>query len=253
MRPKLLQVDGQSPSECWPDRAVRSRGPAKPNGDTRRFRSPTGTETAIPTSSTTRSGHRSACCATTTAHWSQAPLADRCRRDASRSGTGGRRKSNAALTQWRTTPSQSTSTATSKLDLVALDQEGYLTLRSTGRRGAAIFVDEDNQPLRLNRKIVRRIRTGEIGRGRLGRRRAARSAGQFRKRDLVSQLRRHATARSCLKKIGNLARRNVAGHTSSPAVCDFDGTASRTCWSAPRTAGSTTSTTTTACSIPTTN
>ncbi|MGY8690198.1 MAG: exo-alpha-sialidase, partial [Verrucomicrobiales bacterium] len=25
-----------------------------------------------------------------------------------------------------------------------------------------------------------------------------------------------------LKKVGNLARRNVAGHTSSPAVCDFD-------------------------------
>ena len=25
-----------------------------------------------------------------------------------------------------------------------------------------------------------------------------------------------------LKKIGNLAKRNVAGHTSSPAICDFD-------------------------------
>ena len=25
-----------------------------------------------------------------------------------------------------------------------------------------------------------------------------------------------------LKRIGNLAQRNVAGHTSSPAVCDFD-------------------------------
>ena len=25
-----------------------------------------------------------------------------------------------------------------------------------------------------------------------------------------------------LKQIGNLARRNVAGHTSSPAACDFD-------------------------------
>ncbi len=31
-----------------------------------------------------------------------------------------------------------------------------------------------------------------------------------------------ATASVVLKKIGNLARRNVAGHTSSPAVCDFD-------------------------------
>ena len=129
--------------------------------------------------------------------------------------------STAALSQWRTTPVAIDFDRDSKLDLLALDQQGFLTLRPHGKTAARIFVDENNQLIRLNPKSCGssgRIKLAVVdwdGDGRL---------------DLLVNSENATWYRNCadrkdkivLKKVGNLARRNVAGHTSSPAVCDFD-------------------------------
>ncbi len=130
-------------------------------------------------------------------------------------------RTSGALTQWRTTPVAIDFDADGKLDLVALDQEGYLTLRPAGKQAKRIFVDEDNTPLCLNSRSC-----GSSGRIKLA---VVDWDGDARLDVLVNS--ENATwYRNCenrdgkivLKKIGNLARRNVAGHTSSPAVCDFN-------------------------------
>lgn len=126
-------------------------------------------------------------------------------------------------TQWRTTPLAIDFDADDKLDLVILDQEGYLTCQSRAREETRIFLDEDLKPIRLNAGTAGR--SGRIklavvdwdGDGRL---------------DILTNSENATWWRNCqdagegkviLKRIGNLAKRNVAGHTSSPAVCDFDG------------------------------
>jgi len=131
-------------------------------------------------------------------------------------------KSSSALTQWRTTPLVIDFDGDGKLDLVMLDQEGYLTLRSGGGKAERIFIDEDNQPIRLNSG------TG----GRSGRRKLAVVDWDGDSRlDVLVNSENAMWLRNCedrdgkivLKEVGNLADRNVAGHTSSPTVCDFDG------------------------------
>ncbi len=130
-------------------------------------------------------------------------------------------ESNAALSQWRTTPVAVDFTGDGKLDLVALDQEGYLTIRSEGGAAERRFIDEDNDPLRLNAKSCGgsgRVKLAVVdwdGDGRL---------------DLLTNSENATWFRNCedrdgkvvLKKIGNLTQRNISGHTCSPAVCDFD-------------------------------
>ena len=102
-----------------------------------------------------------------------------------------------------------------------LDQEGFLTLRSAGGAAERIFVDEDDHPIQLN--------SGTCGRS--GRMKLAMVDWDGDSRlDLLVNSENATWYRNCetrdgkvvLKKIGNLARRNVAGHTSSPAACDFD-------------------------------
>ncbi|MDA7920191.1 exo-alpha-sialidase [Verrucomicrobiales bacterium] len=124
-------------------------------------------------------------------------------------------------TQWRTTPLATDFDKDGKLDLVMLDQEGYLTCHSRNSEETRIFIDEDNELIRLNRQTA-----GRSGRYKLD---VADWDGDGRDDVLVNS--ENATwYRNCedrdgkivLKKIGNLARRNVAGHTSSPTVCDFD-------------------------------
>ncbi|MGB4709665.1 MAG: exo-alpha-sialidase [Fuerstiella sp.] len=130
-------------------------------------------------------------------------------------------EASSALTQWRTTPVATDFDADGKLDLVMLDQEGYLTLRSAGKAAARIFVDENNQPLQLNTKSC-----GSSGRVKLE---VVDWDGDSRL-DVLTNSENATWYRNCedrdgkivLKKIGNLAKRNVAGHTSSPAACDFN-------------------------------
>ncbi len=129
--------------------------------------------------------------------------------------------STATLTQWRTTPLAVDFDDDETLDLVLLDQEGYLTLRRAGKAAERIFVDEDNRALRLTSGTC-----GRSGRIKLA---IVDWDGDARLDVLVNS--ENATwYRNCedrdgkvvLKRVGNLARRNVAGHTSSPAACDFN-------------------------------
>ncbi|MEM8954380.1 MAG: exo-alpha-sialidase [Verrucomicrobiota bacterium] len=130
--------------------------------------------------------------------------------------------SNAALTQWRTTPIAIDWDNDGAMDLIAMDQEGRLAFRPKGGKAQHIFVDENLEPFYLTHGTA----------GRSGRIKVAIVDwdGDGR-RDLLTNSENATWFRNCkdtndgkvvLKKIGNLARRNVAGHTSSPAVCDFN-------------------------------
>lgn len=124
-------------------------------------------------------------------------------------------------TQWRTTPLATDFDGDGKLDLVILDQEGYLTCQSRASDETRIFIDEDNQPIQLNTRSAGRSGRYKLdvvdwdGDGRL---------------DILVNSENASWYRNCedredkvvLKKVGNLANRNVAGHTSSPTACDFD-------------------------------
>lgn len=125
------------------------------------------------------------------------------------------------LTQWRTTPLAVDFDTDGKLDFVLLDQQGFLTLRSAAGQAERIFIDEDGDAICLN--------AGSCGRS--GRVKLAMVDWDGDSRlDLLVNSENATWYRNCesrdgkivLKKIGNLARRNVAGHTSSPAACDFN-------------------------------
>lgn len=126
-----------------------------------------------------------------------------------------------SLSQWRTTPVAIDFDGDDALDLVALDQQGFLTLRKSFGSGKRVFVDENGFALQLNPKSC-----GASGRMKLA---VVDWDGDDRLDVLVNS--ENATwYRNCedrdgktvLKRVGNLAKRNVAGHTSSPAICDFD-------------------------------
>lgn len=130
--------------------------------------------------------------------------------------------SSETLTQWRTTPQVLDFTGDGELDLIALDQAGYLALRRSGGKAERIFVDENNKPIRLN--------AGSAGRS--GRTKIAVADwdrdGRF---DVLVNSKNALWYRNCeeregqivLKPVGDLADRDVSGHTCSPAVGDLDG------------------------------
>ncbi|MFU7561770.1 exo-alpha-sialidase [Stieleria sp. JC731] len=138
-----------------------------------------------------------------------------------------RTKSPAALTQWRTTPVAVDFDDDGTLDMVLLDQQGFLTLRrgdkTTGLVSAAerIFVDQDGKPLQLNRQSAGRSGRVKLdvvdwdGDGNLDVLVNSENAKLYRNCD-------QREGKVLMKLVGNLASRNVAGHTSSPAACDFD-------------------------------
>lgn len=134
----------------------------------------------------------------------------------------GKTPSSDTLTQWRTTPLALDFDGDEKLDLLLMDQEGYLTLRRGGGKAERIFIDEDNQPIQLNPRSA-----GRSGRTKL----ATVDWDGDGRLDLFINSENATWYRNCedrdglvvLKKIGNVTQRNVSGHTCSPAVADFDG------------------------------
>ncbi len=124
-------------------------------------------------------------------------------------------------TQWRTTPVATDFDGDGQIDLVALDQQGFLTLRTRNGAERRLFIDQDDEPLRLNPKSC-----GGSGRVKL----AVVDWDGDSRLDLLVNSQNATWYRNCeqrdgkfvMKKVGDLARRNVAGHTSSPSVCDFD-------------------------------
>lgn len=126
-----------------------------------------------------------------------------------------------SLTQWRTTPVALDFDEDGSLDLVLMDQEGYLTLRRSFGKAERIFVDEDGYPIRLTSGTA-----GRSGRVKV----AVADWDNDGRTDVLINSENVTWYRNVadqdehvvLKRIGNLARRNVAGHTASPAVCDFN-------------------------------
>jgi predicted neuraminidase len=136
---------------------------------------------------------------------------------------------NQLVTQWRTTPMAIDFTKNGLNDLVLLDSEGYLCLYERKMKGGAIvlnppkrvFIDEDEKPIRLNPRSAGRSGRYKISvadwdaDGRLDVLVNSENAIWYRNTDTRD-------GRHVLKRMGNLGKRNVAGHTSSPTVCDFD-------------------------------
>jgi len=126
------------------------------------------------------------------------------------------------LTQWRTTPVVLDFTGDGQLDLIGLDQEGYLVLRPEVGAAKRVFVDEDDQPLRLNSGSCGRSGRVKLamvdwdGDGRLDLLVNSNNATWYRNCE-------ERNGRTVLKRIGDLADRNVSGHTCSPTVGDLDG------------------------------
>lgn len=133
-----------------------------------------------------------------------------------------RAKAENLQTQWRTTPLATDFDGDGQLDLVILDQEGYLTCQSRATDETRVFIDEDNQPIQLNPHSAGRSGRYKLdvvdwdGDGRLDVLVNSENAIWYRNSE-------ERDGKVVLKKVGNLARRNVAGHTSSPTTCDFDG------------------------------
>jgi hypothetical protein len=136
----------------------------------------------------------------------------------------------ALLTQWRTTPGLADLNHDGWLDLVMLDQAGYLAYferaRQTGklslRAPRRALVDESGQPLQLNAGLA----------GRSGRRKLCLTDWDGDgKLDVLlnsanADLLRQVEAKNgvwVMKNAGTLATRNIEGHDVSPTVVDFDG------------------------------
>ncbi|RMG38667.1 MAG: hypothetical protein D6725_06725 [Planctomycetota bacterium] len=133
------------------------------------------------------------------------------------------------VTQWRTTPLVTRWAGRDGHWLVMLDHEGFLTIAPLQTAGDKLqvgrperaFVDDAGRPLRLNARSC-----GGSGRVKLA---VVDWDGDGRS-DVLANSENAVWFRNCgtragkivLRRVGNLARRNIAGHTSSPAVCDFD-------------------------------
>lgn len=139
-------------------------------------------------------------------------------------------RANQLVTQWRTTPVAVDWDGDGLTDLIMLDHEGYLCRYDRARRGDAVvllppkraFVDENLEPIRLSHRSA-----GGSGRiklcvadwdddGRLDVLVNSENALFYRNA-------RENGGRIVLQRIGNLGKQNLAGHTSSPTVCDWDG------------------------------
>ncbi|MFV2066675.1 MAG: exo-alpha-sialidase [Pirellulales bacterium] len=133
------------------------------------------------------------------------------------------------VTQWRTTPVAVDFTGDGRTDLVMLDTEGYLSLLERRQAGDHLellpprraFVDRAGNPIRLNARTAggsgrRKLAVADWdGDGRLDLLVNSSSADWWRNEG-------NRGDHIVLDPRGPLAKQNVAGHTTSPAVSDFD-------------------------------
>ena len=136
----------------------------------------------------------------------------------------------ALLTQWRTTPALADLNRDGLVDLVMLDQEGYLAFFERARQNGRLilksprraFVNELGEPLRLNPGTAGKSGRRKIcltdwdGDGKIDLLLNSSNA------DLLRQI-GEKDGQWVLKNAGSLATRNIEGHDVSPAVVDFDG------------------------------
>lgn len=141
-----------------------------------------------------------------------------------------RPQGNALLTQWRTTPVLADMNQDGLLDLVMLDQQGYLAYFERARQNGKLilqaprraFVDARGTPLQLNAgaagKSGRRklCLTDWDGDGKLDLLLNSSNADFFRQ---VEQ----RNGFWIMQHAGTLADRNIEGHDVSPTIVDFDG------------------------------
>ncbi len=133
------------------------------------------------------------------------------------------------VTQWRTTPVAVDFTGDSLVDLIMLDHEGYLALYERRKSRdhlellppQRLFVDEDGNPIRLNDGSVgssgrRKIDVVDWDRdGRLDVLVDATNADWWRNCETRN-------GKIVLKKVGPLGRRELAKHSTSPTVVDWN-------------------------------
>ncbi|YCM42647.1 VCBS repeat-containing protein [Verrucomicrobiaceae bacterium 227] len=144
-------------------------------------------------------------------------------------------KGNNLVTQWRTTPVIADWDGDQLNDLIMLDHEGYLAFfrrEKTANNalilhpGERIFVDPNGKPLQLNAGTA-----GKSGRrklhlvdwdhdGDLDLLANSTNAELYRNEGIKD-------GRVILKNIGNLAKRKISGHTSSPTTIDLNGDGKR--------------------------
>jgi hypothetical protein len=134
------------------------------------------------------------------------------------------------LTQWRTTPCLMDWNKDGLIDLIMLDQEGYLAYFERARQNGRLilkaprraFIDESGNPLQLNAGVA----------GRSGRRKLciADWDGDGKQDFLLNSANadflRQVEQKNGLwimKNVGTVASRNIEGHDVSPTVVDFDG------------------------------
>ena len=137
------------------------------------------------------------------------------------------------LTQWRTTPALADINRDGLMDLVMLDQQGYLVFfertKQNSPTGKLIlkaprraFVDEHGKPLQLNAGVAGRSGRRKLsltdwdGDGKLDVLLNSANADFLRQVEFKNGV-------WVMKNAGTLAARNIEGHDVSPTVVDFDG------------------------------
>lgn len=139
------------------------------------------------------------------------------------------------VTQWRTTPIIVDWNQDKLNDLIVLDHEGYLAFFERQRKpdgtliilpGKRIFIDDSGRFIALNTKHA-----GKSGRSKID------IVDWDRDGDLdilvnstnAELYRNEGTfkGKTVLKNIGNLAKRKISGHTSSPTTIGLDGDGKR--------------------------
>ncbi len=139
-------------------------------------------------------------------------------------------RSNGLVTQWRTSPVLHDLNRNGRTDLIMLDHEGYLAWFERNDPKVAgpmlkpprrIFLDRDGQPLRLNDGWAGKSGRRKIaivdwdGDGRLDLLINGKNADLWRNIGTGDQWR--------FENLGPVAEQNLAGHTTCPAVVDFNG------------------------------